>query len=400
MKRAALWIPVILAGLSMLGPFSIDTPFPAFPEMGRDLPATTEQLQWVVSAYLIAFGLVSPFHGPLSDALGRRPVMIGGVLVFALASVGAALSPNLETLLVFRVLQGLSAGGGVIVSRTVIRDEFEGAEAQRLMSRVMMIFGIAPAVAPVLGGLLIQVGPWQVVFWFMAVFGLLLAAVVLTWLGETHPPELRIPLRVGALLGSLVGVTRSLAFHRVAWSAALSFAGQFLYIGMAPIVVHDLLGLGELDYWILFVPMIAGILVGAQVSSRAAGRIDGRDLVTGALLFSVFGGVVNLVLASLPIEADLPWAVIGPALIAVGTASAYPTLQLLLLDMFPATRGAAVSMFTFFTLILNGVAASALAPIVTESLTVMAAASTALVVAGLVSWSTHLLAVPRERVGP
>ena len=398
-RRAALWIPVILAGLSMLGPFSIDTPFPAFPEMGRDLPATTEQLQWVVSAYLVAFGLVSPFHGPLSDALGRRPVMIAGVVVFALASVGAALSPNLETLLVFRVLQGLSAGGGVIVSRTVIRDEFEGAEAQRLMSRVMMIFGIAPAIAPVIGGLLIQLGPWQIVFWFMAAFGVLLAVVVLLWLGETHPPELRIPLRVGALLGSLLAVTRSLAYHRVAWAAALSFAGQFLYIGMAPIVVNDLLGLGELDFWILFVPIIVGILIGAQISGKAAGRVDGRHLVTGALLFSVFGGVVNLVLVSLPID-DLPWAVVGPALIAVGTAAAYPTLQLLLLDMFPATRGAAVSMFTSFTLILNGVAASALAPIVTESLTVMAAASTALVVAGLVSWTTHLLAASTSPASP
>ncbi len=399
-RRALILVPAILASLSMLGPFSIDTPFPAYPEMGADLPATAAELQWVVSAYLIAFGVMSPFHGPLSDALGRRPVMITGVGVFVLASVGCALSDDLSTLLFFRVLQGLSAGGGVIVSRTVIRDSYDGPEAQRLMSRVMMIFAIAPALAPVVGGLLLQVGPWPIVFWFMSGFGLLLTIVVVVALDETHPPERRIPFRFKALVGSLVEVTVSRRFHRVAWAASLSFCGQFLYIGMAPIVVHDLLGLGELDYWVLFVPMIAGVMVGAQISGRAAGRISGRSLVTGALLLSVAGGVLNVLLVSLPLGSDLPWAVIGPAVIAVGTAAAYPTLQLMLLDMFPGGRGAAVSMFTFFTLVLNGVTAAVLAPVVSGSLTTMALVSTALVLAGLFSWVLHLLAVRRDEREP
>ena len=151
-RRVRWLVPLILAGLSMLGPFSIDTPFPAFPAMARDFDVTSADMQLVVSAYLVAFGLMSPFHGPLSDALGRKPVIIGGVVLYAAASIGCALSPDLATLLVFRVLQGLSAGGGVIVSRTIIRDVYEGPEAQRLMSRVMLIFGIAPAIAPVIGG--------------------------------------------------------------------------------------------------------------------------------------------------------------------------------------------------------------------------------------------------------
>lgn len=389
-RRALIVVPIILAGLSMLGPFAIDTPFPAFKQMGADLPATTDQMQLVVSAYLLAFGVMSPFWGPLSDAVGRRPVIIGGVAAFVVASIGAALAPNLPVLLAFRVLQGLSAGGGVIVSRTVIRDVFDGAQAQRLMSRVMMIFGVAPAVAPITGGLLLQVGPWEVIFWFMAALGVLLICLVIGSLPETHPVERRTPLRVGSLVGSLLDVTRRPAFHRVSWAAALSFSGQFLYIGAAPIFVVDLLGKGELDFWVFFVPMIAGITLGAWISGRAAGRIEMRTLVTAGLSFALAAAVVNAGLATLPTAAELPYAVIGPALIAIGTASAYPAQQLMLLDMFPAQRGASVSMFTFLTLVLNAVLASAIAPLVTGSILEMAVASTALIACGLAVWLVHL----------
>jgi MFS transporter, DHA1 family, multidrug resistance protein len=392
-RRLRWLLPTILAGLSMLGPFSIDTPFPAFREMGTDFGVTSDEMQLVVSTYLVSFGLMSPFHGPLSDALGRRPVIIGGVAVYVVASVGCALSPNLGTLLVFRVLQGLSAGGGVIVSRTVIRDVYEGPEAQRLMSRVMLIFGIAPAIAPVIGGLLLQLGAWPIAFWFMAGVALLLTTVVALALPETHPVERRIPLRFGALVLSLATVGRSAAFHRVAWAAALSFAGQFIYISSASIIVVDLLGLGELDFWRLFAPLVAAVMLGSQISSWAAGRISGNALVTGALVFCVVAALANVLVAELA-GPTLPWAVLGPALLGLGTVTAYPTMQLILLDMFPVGRGAAVSLFTFFTLLLNGLIASLLAPLVTGSVTTLALASTALVVAGLLAWLWHLAVGP------
>ena len=381
-------VPLILAGLSMLGPFSIDTPFPAFRAMAEDFDVTSADMQLVVSAYLVAFGVMSPFHGPLSDALGRRPVIVGGVLLYAAASVGCALSPNLETLLVFRVLQGLSAGGGVIVSRTIIRDVFEGPEAQRLMSRVMLIFGIAPAIAPVIGGLLLQLGAWPIAFWFMAGVALLLVAVVVVALPETHPPERRIPLRVGSLVRSLANVGRSAAFHRVAWAAASSFAGQFIYVSGASIIVVDLLGLGELDFWILFAPLVGAVILGSQISSWAAGRISGDTLVTGALMFCVVAALVNVAIAAG--GAGLPWVVLGPALLGLGTVAAYPVMQLILLDMFPAGRGSAVSLFTFFTLLLNGLIAALLVPRVSGSLGMLAATSAVIVIAGTVLWLVHL----------
>ena len=391
-------VPLILAGLSMLGPFSIDTPFPAFRQMAEDFDVTSADMQLVVSAYLVAFGLMSPFHGPLSDALGRKPVIVGGVVLYAAASVGCALAPTLETLLVFRVLQGLSAGGGVIVSRTIIRDVYEGPEAQRLMSRVTLIFGIAPAIAPVIGGLLLQLGAWPIAFWFMAAVALVLVAVVAVALPETHPVERRIPFRAGALVSSLGIVARTGSFHRVAWSAALVFAGQFIYVSGAAIIVVDLLGLGELDFWKLFAPLVGAVMLGSQLSSSAAGRLSGNRLVTCSLLFSLLAALVNVAIAGS--GAGLPWVVLGPALLALGTVTAYPTMQLILLDMFPAGRGSAVSLFTFFTLLLNGLIASLLVPRVSGSLLSFAATAACLVAAGLALWVWHVVRGRRRATTP
>lgn len=392
--RARVVLPIVLASVSMLGPFSIDTAFPAFVEIQGDLGVGSEATQQLVSAYILAFGVMSVFHGPISDAIGRKPVMIGGLIGYLLASIGCALAPNMTILLVFRVLQGLLAGGGVIVSRTVIRDLYDGPEAQRLMSRVVMIFGVAPAVAPIVGGWILQLGPWRWIFWFLALFSALVLLLIVTLLPETHPTEQRQPLRVGAILRSLGEVGRSRRFQRVGGSAAFAFGGQFLYIGAAAIFVVDLLGKGETDFWIFFVPMITGIVCGSWVSGRAAGRISGRRLVTMGYSFALASAVLNAVLMAIPATSRLPWAVLGPMLIAFGIGSAYPTTQLTILDAFPRQRGAATSMSTAIALILNGLTAGALAPFVTTSLLTLAVSSAVLVGIGLALWLWHLRADP------
>ena len=158
--RLVALVPFVLALLSMIGPFSIDTPFPAFASMGEELAVGSGELQLVVTAYMLAFAMMSIFHGPLSDAVGRKPVILWSLVVYAVASLACVFAPSLEWLLVGRVAQGLAAGGATIVSRTVIRDLFDGRQAQRMMSQVAVIFGVAPAVAPIVGGLLSQGGPW------------------------------------------------------------------------------------------------------------------------------------------------------------------------------------------------------------------------------------------------
>ncbi|HPF76494.1 MULTISPECIES: multidrug effflux MFS transporter [Phycicoccus] len=390
-QRAGLLLTLVLAGMSMLGPFSIDTPFPAFAQMRGDFGVGAEQMQLVVSAYMLAFAVMTPFHGPLSDAIGRKPVIIGALTAYAMASVGCALSPNLSVLLFFRVLQGLSAGGSTIIGRTIIRDLFDGPEAQRMMSRVMMIFGLAPAVAPIIGGLLLRVGPWPAIFWFIGGFALLLGAAVVAVIPETHPAERRRPLRLGPMLSDLWQVARSGEFERMSWAITFVFAGQFIYIGAAAIFVVDLLGKGEGDFWMFFVPMISGVIVGSWISGRAAGRVSARRLITVGFSFSAAAAVLGVLLA-VAFGPVLPWAVVGPSLIALGSGTAFPTIQVALLDLFPSVRGAAASVAGVMPLATNAVIASAVAPIVTGSVTALALTSLALIVLGCLLWVWHLAA--------
>lgn len=396
-SRHAVWsLPLVIAMLSMIGPFSIDTPFPAFPTMADELGVASTEMQLVVTVYLGAFAVMSIFHGPLSDAVGRRPVMLGACGVYAVASVGAAFSPSLPVLLAFRVLQGLSAGGATIVSRTLVRDLYDGEEAQRLMSRVSVIFAVAPAVAPVLGGLLLQVGPWPWVFWFMALLGLVLVTAILLVLPETHPAEARTPLRVREVVGGLAEVGRTAAFHRMAWAMTLTFGGQFLYIGGAAIFVGELLGQGELDYWKFFVPMVGCLMLGGLVSGRAAGRLGSRQLVTGGLWFATAAALAGVVVAVVA-GPSLPWAVVGPSLIALGVGAAYPNQNLLLLDLFPRRRGAVMSAATFTTLMFNAVAAVTITPLAGRSVVTLALAAAVLAVLGLLCWLSHLRATAPDR---
>lgn len=391
--RERVLFPLVLATVSMVGPFSIDMAFPAFAHIQHDLGVGVEQTQLLVSAYLLSFGLMSIVHGPLSDALGRKPVMIAGMLGYVVSSIGCALAPTMEVLLVCRAGQGLLAGGGVIVSRTLVRDIYEGPQAQRLMSRVTMIFAVAPALAPIVGGWVLQLGPWRWIFWFLALFGALVVALIALVLPETHAPQRRTPFRPSAMLAGLVQVGRSGPFLRVAGSAAFAFAGQFLYIGSAAILIVDLLHQGETDFWMFFVPMIAGIMGGSWVSGWAAGRVEPHRLVLAGYSFALASALVNVALMAVPATAGLPAAVLGPMFLALGVAVAYPTTQLAVLDSFPAQRGAAASLSTAAALLLNGIIAGALAPRLAGSLLGLALGAAALVSIGLGLWVWHVRAL-------
>jgi len=158
-KTSHLVISLVLASLAALAPFAIDTYLPAFPTMAEDLHGTNLQLQQSLTAYLLPYAVMTLWHGAISDSIGRLAAIRWGLGVFALASVGCAFAPNIETLWFFRALQGASAGAGNVVARAMVRDLFEGVAAQRVMAQVQMIFGIAPAVAPIIGGWLLGIRP-------------------------------------------------------------------------------------------------------------------------------------------------------------------------------------------------------------------------------------------------
>src|SRR5690606_8636421 len=213
-SHSRLGLAVLLAALAMFGPFSIDAMFPAFPAMAQGLRVPDAAIQQTLSVYLIAYAAMSLFHGPLSDAWGRRRAILTGTAAYALASIGCALAPTLSWLLVFRAVQGISAGVGLIVGRAIIRDLYEGPDAQRLMSTVTMIFGVAPAIAPIIGGWVFEWAGWHAVFWFLCLFGLLLWLACLLWLPETHPPVHRRPVSLGSLQRGYWHMFRDATFRR------------------------------------------------------------------------------------------------------------------------------------------------------------------------------------------
>ena len=357
--RAARLAP-LLAALAMLGPFSIDTFFPAFRVIGAEFGVTPAAMQQTISVYLAAYAAMSPFHGPLSDAYGRRRVVIGFTALFALASAGCALAPDFPTLLAFRALQGVAAGAGLIVGRAVIRDCFAGAEAQRLMSNISLIFGLAPALAPIFGGWLLGLGGWRSLFLALAGF----AALVSVWcawaLPETHPPEGRIRFAPRPLAVTYAAMLHDRVFLRLSGAAAFNFGAMFLYIASAPALILDVLQLGERQFAWLFVPAIGGMMIGALLSGRLAGRrTPAQTLVLGYRIL-LTGAVVNLLVGCL-LPPMLPWTLLPIFLLGVGLSLIFPTLALLILDRYPAQRGAASSLQSTFMLLSNAFIAGVVA---------------------------------------
>ena len=360
-------LALLLGGLAMFGPFSIDTIFPAFPQMGAQLGADKLAMQQTISVYLIAYALMSVVHGPLSDAIGRRRVILGGLAVFTLASVGCALAPDLTTLLAFRALQGLSAGVGLIVGRAVIRDVLHGDDAQRLMSQVSMIFGIAPAIAPIIGGWILGWSRWPAIFWFLVMFSAALLAATYFMLPETHPPVSRLKVSPRRLLRDYAAIFINPRFQRLAAAGAFNFAALFLYIASAPAFVLDLLRrdgqrLGEGDFAWFFVPTIGGMMLGAFMSGRAAGRISGARLVGIGFACCGVAAVANLAYNLLVPVPEVPWAVLPMTLNAFGIALVFPILTLAILDMYPRQRGSASSLQAFTGLVLHSLVAGVISP--------------------------------------
>lgn len=379
-------LAVLLGGLAMFGPFSIDTIFPAFVQIGADFGADKVAMQQTISAYLLAYAAMSVVHGPLSDAIGRRKVILGGLVVFTLASVGCALSTDLPTLLAFRVLQGLSAGVGLIVGRAVIRDVLHGDDAQRLMSQVSMIFGIAPAIAPVVGGWILGWDRWPAIFWFLVAFSLLLLAATWIALPETHPPAARLPLQARPLARGYWKIFVNPRFQRLAAAGTFNFGALFLYIASAPAFVVDLMGLNERQFGWFFIPMISGMMLGAFVSGRAAGRMSGMRLANIGFAccgIAVAANIAYNVFVDVP---TIPWAVLPMSLNAFGIALVFPIATLAILDMYPRQRGSASSLQAFTGLVSNAIVAGALSPLLSHRGLHLALGAACFSLAGWLFW--------------
>ncbi len=396
-RTAPRRLALILGALSMIGPFTIDTIFPAFQQMGAQFGADTLVMQQTLTAYLVAYALMSLVHGPLSDAVGRRRVILIGIAVFAIASVGCALSTSLPMLLGFRVLQGMSAGVGLIVGRAVVRDLLNGDAAQRLMSQISMIFSIAPAVAPIIGGWILGWHRWPAIFWFLAGLAVLMWLATWFWLPETHPPEARLRPVPKQLLRNHAYIVLNPRFQRFAAAGAFNFAALFLYIASAPVFVIEHLHLRQDQFGWFFVPTITGMLIGAFLSGRAAGRISGTRLAGIGFAVCALATLGNIAYTLLVPVATVPWAVLPMMVNALGISLVFPILTLAILDMYPRQRGAASSMQAFTALVLHSAIAGLVSPLLSHDRLWLALGSAACMVLGFLFWWWE---VSRTRLPP
>lgn len=385
-KVSAPLLAVTLAGLVMLGPFSVDTYLPSFPAIQREFAVTPLEVQQTLTAYLIAFAVMTLFHGALSDSFGRRPVILACLAIYVLGSIGCTFAQSFPQLLIFRGAQGFSAGVGWVVGRAIVRESYPGHDAQRLLSLITMIFGLAPALAPVIGGWLQGAFGWRAVFAFLALFGALQLAVCWRALPETHPPERRHPFAPAPLFRTYLTLASSPRLRLLCLAAAFNFAGFFLYVAAAPAVIYDLLGLTEHHFPVLFVPGIAGVMLGAFLSHRMAGRASRRRTAqTGYLI--MFGAAAFNVGYHTLYPAALPWTVLPFAAYAVGMALAAPSVQLLVLDLYPQNSGTASSLQGFTHALFTAITAALVAPLLSGSGLTLALGALGSLTLGCLSWA-------------
>ena len=384
--KAPRWaLAILLAVLGMLGPFSIDTYIPAFSGIAAALGATPVEMQQTLSAYLFGFAFMSLFHGALADSFGRRPVILWGIAVFTLASAGCALSQTIGQLVFFRALQGLSTGAGIVVSRAVIRDMFPPAQAQKVMSQVTIYFGVAPAIAPIIGGWLFVHTGWHSIFWFLTLVGVALWTANFRLLPETLHVEQRQPFHARHLMRGYVQLGTSARFVLLALASGVPFNGMFLYVLSAPAFLGEHLSLAPTQFFWFFVLTISGIMGGAWFSGRLAGRIPPKRQIRHGFVIMFSVAMLNLI-ANLLFAPHAWWALAPIAVFSFGWALMVPVVTLLVLDLHPERRGMASSMQAFVGSSANGLVAGLIAPLVMHSTILLALSSLLMLCIGMLSW--------------
>jgi len=395
--RGQRWsLTLLIACLSMLGPFSIDTYLPSFHDIADKLQATPVQVQQSLAAYLFAFALMTLWHGAISDHFGRRRVILAALALFGIASAGCMLATRIEQLWFWRAMQGITAGAGIVISRAIVRDLYDGAEAQRLMSQITMMFALAPAIAPLIGGWL------QTFFGWRSVFAFLVLATGALWLAcwrlmpETLPPEKRQSLRPAYLGATYWKVLTSPAFLSACAALSLNFGGFFLYILSAPVFLMTHLGVPETGFLWLFGPGMGGLVCGSWLSGRLAGKISlARTIGLGYAVMATAAGI-NLII-NLTLPPGLPWSVLPILGYTLGMSLAMPCLTIFALDPFPAQRGLAASCQTFLQSGFNGLVAALIAPALWGSTLTLSLGMGSLMLGGSIAALLHqrLRLVPR-----
>ena len=352
---------ITLAALSSLAPFAIDTYLPAFHIISKDLLSTPQGIQQSLTFYLFPYTVMLLFHGPISDAIGRIKTLQWGLMLFFIASLGCVFSTTIESLWFFRALQGIGGGAGSVVARAMVRDIYHGAEAQRVMATVQILFGIAPAIAPMIGGLLLGFH-WQAIFIFLAVYAGIAILMGSTILSETVKKSMRVPFSIIGAISRYKTLLLNKEFILLIVSVSSNFAAFFIYVLASPIFLIDHLGFTPQQFGYLFIPTVSGMMLGSFIVKRAAGVIDPKLVLRFGYYWMFAISLTNLLFCCfMPNNAAINIGFI--ALYNIGMASAMPIISIAALDCFPKIRGTAASGQAFMQMLFSSVVAGLLVPI-------------------------------------
>ena len=352
---------ITLAMLAALAPFAIDTYLPAFHILSNDLMASPQSIQQSLTFYLVPYTIMTLFHGPISDSIGRIKTIKWGLFLFLFASIGCAFSSTAESLWFFRVLQGIGGGAGNVVARAMVRDLYEGPQAQKVMATIQVIFGIAPAIAPMIGGLLLGIH-WQMIFLFLAFYAGVTIFLGTTILPETVLPENRHRLSLKMIVNSYKKLLADSEFILLILSVAANFSAFFLYVLASPVFLIDHLGFNEQQFGYLFIPTVAGMMIGSIVAKRTAGIVSPSKVLKWAYYWMTFIAVINLCFCYI-FGSFAPLNIAFIALYNIGMATAMPILSLAALECFPKIRGTAASGQAFMQMLFSSIVAGLLVPI-------------------------------------
>ncbi|MFF0535072.1 multidrug effflux MFS transporter [Streptomyces coelicoflavus] len=357
-RRISLLVTLILGSLTATPPLAMDMYLPALPEVTRSLSAPAATVQLTLTACLAGMALGQIVVGPMSDKWGRRRPLLAGLAVYVVATALCAVAPNVELLVAFRLVQGLAGAAGIVIARAVVRDLYDGVAMARFFSTLMLISGVAPVVAPLIGGQILRFTDWRGVFVVLVVVGVVLGVVVWARLPETLPVEERHAGGAGDTLRAMRGLLADRAFTGYMLAGGFAFASLFAYVAASPFVVQEIYGASAQTFSLLFGLNSVGLVVVGQINGKIlVGRVR-LDRVLGLGLVVVIAAATALLLMSLGVFGEVGLGPVAVALFVLMSAMgvSLPNTQALALMRVRKSAGSASALLGTSSFLIGAVA--------------------------------------------
>lgn len=300
-RTDSVLIILLLGTLTALGPLSVDMYLPGLPAIGRDLTASAGDVQLTLSLFFVGFALGQLAYGPLSDRYGRRPMLIGGLILYVATSAWCAFAQSIDELVAARFLHALGAGAGAVIARATVRDLFESDRGAQVLSLMLLVTALAPLLAPLTGGYLLKYAGWRMIFWVLTGFGILAFAAAMVFLPESNPKERRADKRLSDLFTGYVDVMRDPAVVGCTLTGGVTFAALFVYLTGSPFVYIEVFGVAEEHYGWIFGINVIGLMACSFLNSRLVVRLGAARMLTLGVVTIAAGGTVLVGLAAFEI---------------------------------------------------------------------------------------------------